>query len=317
MSLVKSIERSKSFWFLVFASLLFFLLRLPSLFEPYWYADEGIYQAVGMLLSAGHPLYSGGWENKTPLLLYLYAFLNSDQYVIRAVSLIFGLVSTWFFYYVAKHLFGGSTKISAISTLIFVFLFATPVVEGNIANAENFMLLPILAGAYLLTTHHLSDKRKKRILFTSGALLSLAFLTKVVAVFDFAAFGFYLLLTSDETFKNTIKSKILPYLYGFITPFIITVLFFLVTRNIHDFLNALLLQNVGYVAQKNVLLIPQGLLILKILLLAAFCLFVLLRRKVLSKTFLFITIWFAFSLFDSFFSGRPYDHYLLMLIPSF
>lgn len=317
MNLIKSLEKSRSFWFLVFASFLFFLLRLPSLFEPYWYSDEGIYQAVGMLLRAGHPLYSGAWENKTPLLLYLYAFFNSDQYIIRAVSLLFGLFSTWFFYYVAKHLFGGVSKIAALSTLIFVFLFATPIVEGNIANAENFMLLPILAGAYLLTTHHLSENKQKKMLFTAGVLLSLAFLTKIVAVFDFAAFGFYLLITSEKQIQQTLKLKIYPYLLGFIIPFLITVFYFLVTKNIKDFLNALLLQNVGYVAQNNGLLIPQGLLILKLLILLSVLFFIYIKRANLSKTFIFITVWFAFGLFNAFFSQRPYDHYLLMVISSF
>jgi len=317
MNLIKSLEKSRSFWFLVFASFLFFLLRLPSLFEPYWYSDEGIYQAVGMLLRAGHPLYSGGWENKTPLLLYLYAFFNSNQYVIRGVSLLFGVISVWFFYYVAKHLFGGVGKIAAFSTLIFVFLFATPIVEGNIANAENFMLLPILAGAYLLTTHHLSQTKQKKMLFVSGVLLSLAFLTKIVAVFDFAAFGFYLLITSEKQMQQTLKLKIYPYLLGFIIPFLITFFYFLVTRNIKDFLDALILQNVGYVTQNNVLLIPQGLLFLKLLILLCVLFFIYIKRTNLSKTSIFITIWFAFALFDAFFSQRPYDHYLLMVISSF
>lgn len=315
MNYIKRIEKSKSFWFLVFASLLFFILRLPSLFEPYWYADEGIYQAVGMLLRAGHPLYSGAWENKTPLLLALYALFNSDQYVIRGVSLIFGLISLWFFYYVAKHLFG-SGKLAGVISLIYAVLFATPIMEGNIANAENFMLLPILIGAYLMITGEEEKRIEKKHLFFAGIFLSIAFLTKIVAFFDFIAFGTFLVLASGEKLSSVFKNKLLPYLIGFAIPFFITCGFFLITNNFKDFSDALLLQNVGYVGQNNFLIVSQGLLFLKLIILAAFLLIIYLKRKAFSKPFLFVTTWFAFSLFSVFFSGRPYDHYLLLLIPS-
>ena len=63
MKTIEKLEKNFSFWFLVFASLLFFILRWPSLFEPYWYGDEGIYHAVGMLINSGESLYSGAWDN--------------------------------------------------------------------------------------------------------------------------------------------------------------------------------------------------------------------------------------------------------------
>ena len=110
MKLIAHLEKSKSIWFLLFISFAFFLLRWPSLFEPYWYGDEGIYQAVGLLIRSGAPLYSGAWDNKPPLLYLLYALFNSDQFLIRFVSLIFGIVSIWVFYLLAKRLFIIQTK---------------------------------------------------------------------------------------------------------------------------------------------------------------------------------------------------------------
>src|SRR3989338_1589020 len=152
MKILNRIEKSFSFWFLLLTSFFFFLLRWPSLFEPYWYGDEGVYQAVGMIINSGVPLYSGAWENKPPLLLILYALLNSDQFLIRITSLIFGLLSVWFFYLIARRLSPKSKNGVMIATFAYAFLFGINLIEGNIANAENFMMLPILAGVYLFTS---------------------------------------------------------------------------------------------------------------------------------------------------------------------
>ena len=95
MKILNRLERSFSFWFLLLTSFLFFLLRWPSLFEPYWYGDEGVYQAVGILLNNGQSLYSQAWENKPPLLLVIYAILNSDQFLVKIASLILSSSKAW------------------------------------------------------------------------------------------------------------------------------------------------------------------------------------------------------------------------------
>lgn len=78
-----------------------------------------------------------------------------------------------------------------------------------------------------------------------------------------------------------------------------------------------MLSNVGYVGYKNVFIIPQGLLISKLILLGAWCLILFLKRQKFIFSTLFILLWLAFSLFNSFFSQRPYTHYVLVLIPAF
>jgi hypothetical protein len=93
MKLLSIYEKSKNVWFLISAGLIFFLLRLPSLFEPYWYGDEGIYQALGLGINNGRILYRDIFDNKPPFLYVLYSFFNSDQFLLRFVSLVFGLVS--------------------------------------------------------------------------------------------------------------------------------------------------------------------------------------------------------------------------------
>lgn len=318
MKILNRLEKNFSFWFLLLTSFFFFLLRWPSLFEPYWYGDEGVYQAVGILINNGAPLYSGAWENKPPLLLILYALLNSDQFLIRATSLIFGLLSIWFFYLTARRLFPKSKNAVMISTSVYTLLFGINLIEGNIANAENFMILPILISAYLFISGEFVKRLwEARTYFFAGFILSFAFLTKVVAVFDFLAFSTFLFFDYEKNTKEIIRKKLFPFVLGFIIPVLATIFYFLFNGSFKEFMDAFVLRNVSYVGHENEFFIPQGLLILKTFALALFLSFLYLRRKHISKNVLLIFVWFGFSLFNVYFSQRPYAHYLIVLLPSF
>ena len=327
MKFLAKAEKSRNFWFLLIASFIFFLLRFPSLFEPYWYGDEGIYQVLGMAIRNGRLLYRDIWDNKPPLLYILYSFFNSDQFWLRLVSVVFGILALIAFYALCKKLFSqrqNGGKIAIFSTSIFGLLFALPLVEGNIANAENFMLFFIILAGFLIFSE--KEKLKNNILALSGFLLGIAFLFKIVGIFDFAAFFTFLFILNlprkISNFKNIVYAQLyflLPFVFGFLFPIVVSALFFLLHgfSTFKYFLEASFVQNVGYVGYGNKFIIPQGLLISKLLLLSLFLLFLLAKRNIFSKTTLFVLIWFAFSLFNAFFSGRPYTHYVLVLIPSF
>lgn len=316
MKLIDRLEKAKEFWFLIFVLLVFFLLRLPSLFEPYWYGDEGIYQVIGISLEQGRLLYRDIWDNKPPLLYLVYFLFSSDQFALRSASLVFGLLSTIAFFFLAKQLFPSQRKSIFLSVFLFAILFATPFLEGNIANAENFMLLPILLSAVLVFSA--PPLRNKMTLSLAGILLSLAFLFKAVSVFDFLAFFFFLFVFSEDKKSLLLRMKeIAPLVFGFALPVAFTAGFFLIQGIFWDFFNAAFRQMVGYVGYGNRFIIGQGLLFLKLILLTAFLGFIFLKRNVFSKTALFILIWLAFSLFNALFAQRPYTHYLLVLLPSF
>src|ERR1035437_1516031 len=193
MKILAKLERGREIWFLIIASLIFFILRFPSLFEPNWYGDEGIYQVLGIGMKAGKLLYRDVFDNKPPLLYLLYSLVNSDQFMIRLLSLIFGLLSVIVFFYLCKKLFT-NIKTSFIATTIFAILFGLPLIEGNIANAENFMLLLNISAGYLIlkSVDSQIQNAKYKILFSAGLILGLSFLIKIVAVFDFAAFAGFL-----------------------------------------------------------------------------------------------------------------------------
>ena len=200
-------------------------------------------------------LYSEIWDNKPPMLYVFYALVNGDQFLIRLLSLIFGVLSVIAFFYLAKKLFN-KYQPSVIATALFAVLFGIPMFEGNIANAENFMLLPTMLAGYLVL--QFQAKEQPRQLFIAGLLLGLAFLFKIVAIFDLFAFTLFLilpllpsfrLLRSKDTFHKIIRAVIpLRNLWmGFLLPFCITALFFLISGSLVDFLQAAFITNVGYV----------------------------------------------------------------------
>lgn len=347
MKLLKKLEQSKDIWFLLATFFGFFLLRLPSLFEPYWYGDEGIYEVIGFALRHGRLLYQGIWDNKPPLLYLMYAIVNGNQGGAKFLSLIAGLGAVFVFFYLSKRFFT-DTKIIFTTTGIFAFLLASPLLEGNIANAENFMILPILLAGYcivfivqkindgythashssykILNTLRLrSGQAKYFILLFSGLLLGIAFLFKVVAVFDFGAFGlfaFYVLCKNRREFFPSIL-KLFPLGIGFVLPILLTAFYFASKGLLNDFIHSTFSSNVGYVNYSNQLaspigglFVPQGFLIIKLFLLGIFCLWIFFKREKMSIRQLFISIWLAFSLFNALFSGRPYTHYMLALLGS-
>jgi hypothetical protein len=185
-----------------------------------------------------------------------------------------------------------------------------PALEGNIANAENFMLLPIIASAFFII-----NQRK---LFAAGLLLGIAFLFKIVAVFDLSAFlVFYFILNFGSVKKDPLAGgKISKIFAGFFLSIFLVVLFFAVNGTFVDLVKATFTSNISYVNYNNKIGSLPILLFIKLILLAIFLLYVSTKRKGINRSSLFILIWFAFSLFNASFSQRPYTHYLLVLIPS-
>lgn len=323
LKLLKRLEGNKDVWFLLISSFLFFLLRFPSFFEPYWYGDEGIYEVIGYALRHGRFLYVGIWDNKPPLLYLLYGLVDGNQTLIRILSCLVGLAAVIVFFFLAKTLFKRPTP-TYVSTAIFGLLLALPLVEGNIANAENFMVLSTISAAFLLvkTTQQEKIDRNALVAITlSGLLLGLSFLTKVVGLFDYASFGIFVLIALFSYFLKHIRiflAAIFVYSIGFIIPIGITILFYLSQNQLHTFLFSTLFTNVGYVDYGNTFLgIHQGLLLLKLVLLLCVVVVVFLWRKKITLSTLFISLWLSFSLFSALFSQRPYTHYLLVLLGSF
>jgi len=323
MKLLVKLQHSLSFWVVVGISFLFFLLRLPSFFEPYWYGDEGVYEVLGFAIRHGRLLYQGIWDNKPPLLYLTYAIFDGNQFAAKILSFIFGIGAIMLLFFIAKKIFTKNLSIYA-SIIFFVVLFGLPLIEGNIANAENFMLLPIFAGI-LLVIKTTEEKQKNFLLpILAGFLFGISFLYKVVGIFDFSS-AFLLIIFIDFKWNREkifiTLSRLFLLSIGFILPLLATIGFFALNGTLKIFIQSAFLSNVGYVNSGNILFlpfthfaIPQGYNLLKLSILFFVLIFVFFKRKSLSAAQLLIFIWLSFSVFNAFFSGRPYTHYVLTVL---
>ena len=292
-------------WLLI----LFFFLRLPSLFEPYWYGDEGIYLALVQWIRGGLRLYYQIHDNKPPTLYYLAA-MSQTVFGFRFLLLLWMIPTIYLFYRLALKFL--AKKPAKLATLLFLILTSIPLFEGNIANAEIFMLLPTIAAVYLLLSKPL----------VSGLLLGFAFTIKVPVAIEFAFFFLWIFVFFKDKFLVKLKNLFL-FTLGFSLPILLYLIYFWRQGALQPFLVSSLLQNFGYLSSWSTGthqasaasggLVTRGVIMLLLWLLA----YVLYRRQKISRQFLFLFAWFFAALMGVLLPGRPYPHYLIQILPPF
>jgi len=133
--------------------LLFILLRLPTLHEPFG-RDQGIFATIASGLLQGKIPYRDLWDHKPPGIYFLYALafkvLGREM---RSISLLDGLYTLFtllFFFKLAKELF--NRRVAYLSTFLFTVLTSGIFFLGwwGRGQPEVFLLLPVLGLIYLL-----------------------------------------------------------------------------------------------------------------------------------------------------------------------
>lgn len=307
--------------------LLAILLRIPSVFEPFWYEDEGVYLTIGEGLRRGLELYKDLYDNKPPG-VYIIASIAGGVARFRLILIFWHLVSVVLFFGLAsvlfKKLLSSSSKRNAailISTAAYTSLTSIPFFEGTIANAEIFMIMPILAGVYLLFRKMVS----RRNLFFFGILASLAVLFKIPAIFDFiAVLVFWLLLFLKKEVDFSKFRFFLKYaLLGFLLLPVSVLGYYWARDNLGYFWQSVIAENIDYLASwqwRSYADLPltavrvKGLVLRGILLTGLIGLIFRAFEKV-GKVLVFISLWTLFALYSTLLSERPYPHYLLQLMP--
>ena len=285
------------------------LLRIPSFFEPYYYGDEMIYLTLGQGLRQGVPLYSGLYDNKPPV-LYLIAALAGSLVWFKVFLAIASLISIV--------LFAKIVKMQKVSTIIFALLITLPLLEGNTANAENFMMAFSLGGIYILLSKKLNIKN----LLLSGFLFGISFLTKVPAILDLPVVILFWIITTGfkkDDLIRIIKNSFYVVL-GFLIPIVLSLVWYGAGGHLGDYIKAAFMQNVGYVSswrpsdvQKS-FLVRNAPLLIRFLVASLGIIITFFFRKKLSKPFILASVWLFLSLFAVTLSERPYPHYLLQSI---
>ena len=305
-------------WLCIFLFLIL-ILRIPSFFEPYFYGDEMIYMALGQGIRQGINLYKGVYDNKPPL-LYIVAAIAGNLFWFKAILAFVNIISIYLFWKLSGVLFPKKNLLHKVSTIIFGLLTTLPLLEGNIVNAELFMITPIIAALILI----FSKKNNFKKLFFSGMLFSIAALFKIPALFDLpAVIVFWLIYSiSKKTDFITFLKRALYLSLGFITPILLTFVWFYFQGSLKDYIYAAFLQNVGYLSSyrpsdsQQPFFVKNLPLLIRASIVFLTAIFFYLKRKKLSKNFIFISLWLFFSLFGATLSERPYPHYLIQAVPA-
>lgn len=278
-----------------------------------------IYLTLGEAIRKGVPLYAGIHDNKPPL-LYILAAIAGNLFWFKAILAFWSLATITLFYKLSRALFPKAQKLRKMATIIFAVLTTIPLLEGNIANSEVFMIGLTMAGFLILLTKKLVPKN----LVLAGALFSAAALFKIPAVFDVPTIVFFWIVGSSLKTKKLKKIFVnTGYLaVGLIIPIGLTLVWYFLRGALYEYWVAAFLQNFGYLSSwrpsdvvqpffvRNApLLIRAGVVMVGLVILY-------LKKNKLSKQFVFITAWLLFSLFAVTLSERPYPHYLIQAIPS-
>nr|MBP9700191.1 hypothetical protein [Candidatus Woesebacteria bacterium] len=330
------------------------LLRLPSLLEPYWYGDEGIYLTLGIGIRKGLTLYKEIHDNKPPL-LYFLAALSGSVFWFRflliawhsASIVVFNLMAQRFFDVgrTLKPIFLGKVEFPPLrfSTLATALFALVPVfAEGNIANGEIFQLLPLLVGfwtLWLALDTKTAISRHRLLVGLSGLCFSLAFLLKAPAFLETFAAGFFAfivvpflrstiwkdrqnILAAIITQLRQIVFTASPYIFivSFFLPILATIVYYSAAGIGEFYVRAAFLQNVSYLSSWQTgsheeLNATESGIPGRLLVLGIGLVGIFSLGKFLPLGLTLSLIWFACSLFGALLSGRPYPHYLINVIP--
>ncbi|MDZ7586514.1 MAG: hypothetical protein U0946_02055 [Patescibacteria group bacterium] len=295
--LITWIEKNEG---LILILLLVVILRIPSLFEPYWYGDEGIYLVLGQAFRKGLVFYRDIHDNKPPL-LYLLAAISGNVFYFRLMLMIWFGAGTAAFFKLMQVVLPKKKLAWYGATLAMIIL--TTLFEGNVANAEIFIVLPVILAMLMVVN-------KTQHWFGVGLLFSAGFLFKVPAAFDFAALIIWLMMFE----KNSLR-KILAMGFGFILPILGTIIYYGVAGGLEPYVRSALLQNIGYLTswQPGQTSAGQGGLMQRAVIIAGYLVifYPLAKKFKFSKWVNLSVIWFLLAMFGALLSERPYPHYLI------
>lgn len=295
------------------------LLRIPNLFEPAWYGDEGIYLAVGQGIRRGLVLYKEIFDHKPPVVYWLAA-LAGDLVWFKLVGIVANLLTTVIIYKISEKLFS-QKRVSIVVTLFFGVISTLPWIEGNIVNAELLFILTTSLAVWVILRKRMMNLKWGGMLL-SGFILGVGVLIKAPVLLDVAAISLWIV-----AFRRGLKiywkeiGKVIILGMGVLLPSVLAGIYFWMEGALNEYLIAAWGQNFSYLASwggegiKAGAVGESGLLIRGVVLLLWLAISWWWTRRERVKLRL-IVVWFGMALFGALLSGRPYPHYLLQLVPA-
>ncbi len=276
------------------------ILRIPSLFEPYWYGDEGIYLTIGQAINKGERLYQDIHDNKPPLLYVMAAVAGGYEFWFKFITLIWMVGVVYLFWKLSAEFFENKKPVVA-ATLVFAILTSVPFIEGNIANAELYFLAATVGATYLIL--------KKKPAFVAGMILGISGLFKIPALLEIMAWPVVWFFEGKWFRKSLTLGMGAAVIMG------LSMVYFASQGTLSRYLAASGFQNISYVSSWTAPAGIVGTLGGRFLVMVVILGLVELFRKQLGKRGVIILVWGVVGLFAALLSGRPYPHYLLQITP--
>jgi 4-amino-4-deoxy-L-arabinose transferase-like glycosyltransferase len=311
------------------------ITRLPTFFRSVLDWDESLYFLMAEQWRAGHLPYTAIWDNK-PIGIYgLFAVFQSwfgDNVISIRIACVLFITATAFAIFkialkIPLNIPGGpSNRLPGALLASIAYVICSLSNDGLSANTEIFMscftVLAVLGA--------LSGRA-----FTTGVLFGMAFMVKYVAVFEFPALAFALILLGHQPGvrldgRHAARSG-LALLTGAALPLGLTILLYAVSGNIHAWLEDSVLSNfrrVGVPVSSSGLTYafdiellrwsPLYLVSLAMLGMAARQLWRGIARKSLypaTRFNLFLALWLAGGCIGVASAKSFYDHYFLQILP--
>ncbi len=322
----------KKYKYLIAILILFILLRIPSLLEPYWVGDEGIYAAVAHGMRNGQVLYVDTWDHKTPgiyLIYYFFSFFNENQlFFLRLFNLTLGLLTVFITFKISKKYIQieynepetNSNTLKKIipyiaSLLVTVFL-GTPWLEGNIFNAENIFILSNAVAFLFFFKINITKSSENIKYILIGLMFGVGVFIKIHPIFDLAAVLVCILFLVKDSLQSKFKN-ILVILFFASLPLILTTIYYFLIGDINSLIESTLIYNFGYsdyvFEDSNSITLSFP---VKILLLGLATTVTLALKRILKRgnTIWMLMLWLIFAIAAVYLPKRYYSHYSLQLI---
>src|ERR1700688_1784365 len=157
------------------------LLRLPSLTEPRWYFDEGVFTSVAWAMSKGLPLYAGAYDLQPPGIYWLYrvliALAANEHHLVTQIAGALFVVATALLTFVTSMRFM-PLRAAALAGGLTALVLSIPTLDGDLLNVE------LAALPFFLASLRLAFSRRWVLVFASGTLLGAAAVVRPSFAFD-------------------------------------------------------------------------------------------------------------------------------------
>jgi 4-amino-4-deoxy-L-arabinose transferase-like glycosyltransferase len=306
------------------------VLRFPSFFPSSINWDESTYILMGQSILDGNLPYTELWDNKPPLLFFVFSVIiaigGKNIFFIRIVGSIFLSFSSFFVYQSGKYF--GSKLTGLIAAILFVVM--TGELGGKAVMSEIIASFPLTL-AFLIMLRQKKNNYTYAF-FSLGCLLSIATLIRLnLAYLVLVIFIYYILIFAIERPKRCLVDFI-AILFGFMLPILLVIIPYIITNNLQILYKSVIEAPFNYSSSQlsrsdvTSTFITQGLIRVNCILWVGFFggFFLTFRPLVFhlslskshnSRPLIILLLWLIAIAFSIVSSGNIYSHYIIQILP--